>query len=208
MEGRRFDDLTKVMARPAGRRGFLKGMLAAALGGAAASIGGGAMAAKGGNSVCAQWCHDNFSGSAAGQCTSEAARGLRVVVNNQGGPECAPACTPAYNPSQEANCAPGVSTCPCEPVCGDPAAGTFCQEHAGMVGQGVIGFGNKPPKDDNGDYYLCDTDAECPSGTFCATHTCLPCFSPEGAKSGICLTFATTTATCTANPNPTCPLGG
>ncbi len=103
MERDRFDALTRVFAKSGSRRAALGALLGAGLLGtgldALASKGNGKNKRKTrgggkkrgnnrkgvkassndnanlGNSVCAKWCHDNFDGKEAGQCTAAAAKG-------------------------------------------------------------------------------------------------------------------------------------
>lgn len=102
MDRERFDSLARFLATPGSRRAALAALFGAgAFGtivdalarkkndrGARKNRGGGGKkdkrqknevkaSSKGnrGNSACANWCHDNFDGSAAGQCTAAAAKG-------------------------------------------------------------------------------------------------------------------------------------
>src|SRR5438105_15294953 len=89
MAGDRFDELSKGLATAGTRRTFLRMLTAGLAGLTVAGFRRGRALADGGNSTCAKWCHENFSGSAAGHCTAEAARG--------GGPchTCGPEAPPA-----------------------------------------------------------------------------------------------------------------
>lgn len=78
MDPIRFDSLTRSLGEARSRRGVLKTLGAGALGALGlAAFNGATVAAPGGNSACAAFCHTVFGDTrAAGQCTSEAARGL------------------------------------------------------------------------------------------------------------------------------------
>lgn len=75
MDGHRFDALTKALATGVSRRRVLKSIVASGAGAIAVAGGANVSADPGANSVCAQWCHANYSGSDAGDCTSQAAQG-------------------------------------------------------------------------------------------------------------------------------------
>lgn len=77
MDGDRFDELTKRVARERpSRRRLLRGLWGTMAGAMLSGLGvSRAGVAKGGNSAAALWCHGRFSGAAAGQCTSQAAQG-------------------------------------------------------------------------------------------------------------------------------------
>jgi hypothetical protein len=118
----RFDLFTKAMAREMPRRGALRRIgagLAAAFAVASGSADG-VLAAPGGNAACAQWCHDNFQGSDAGHCTSDAALGQGACY--QCGPA-APAgstamvCNGKCVPSDVTNCGVCGHACPPNSVC-------------------------------------------------------------------------------------------
>jgi hypothetical protein len=90
MDGSRFDALARGLAQGRSRRSVLKGVGAATLGALGLARFGGSASAGGGNSICAHWCHANYSGSDAGACTSDAAHGVGPCY------ECGPA-APAGN---------------------------------------------------------------------------------------------------------------
>jgi hypothetical protein len=115
MEDQRFDDLTRTLAKPVSRRGMLKVLAAATVGGwFMHSRTGAAWAAEGGNSECAHWCNDHFPpGPDRGECKSDAAHGTGLChspcgPDGSGGTLCG---GPAY--ASTTCCAVGSAT----PVC-------------------------------------------------------------------------------------------
>ena len=78
-----------------------------------ASIPGVALAQEaGGNSACDEFCHENFSGRAAGTCTSAGARGRGPCYECTPGIGPGPHFTPECEPNEEFN----PETCTCEAV--------------------------------------------------------------------------------------------
>jgi hypothetical protein len=156
MERDRFDALTRVFAKSGSRRAALGALLGAGLLGtgldALANKGNGKSKRKArgggkkrgnnrkgvkassndnanlGNSVCAKWCHDNFDGKEAGQCTAAAAKGEGPCYES-GGPK-ADSCE-----SNADCCAPQVcntETQKCVVPCGDGECGLdekCCNDH-------------------------------------------------------------------------------
>jgi hypothetical protein len=143
MERDRFDALTRVFAKSGSRRVALGALLGAGLLGtgldALASEGNGKNKRKArgggkkrgnnrkgvkassndnanlGNSVCAKWCHDNFDGKEAGQCTAAAAKGEGPCF--ECGPEVAPvACGDESCDPNTQKCCTNVGS-PDGPVC-------------------------------------------------------------------------------------------
>src|ERR671910_3161648 len=118
-----FDEVAKGLANGTiSRRQALRWMGGALVGGVLASIPGVALAEQGGNSACDEFCHANFSGRAAGQCTSAGAQGAGPCYT----------CTPGIGPGPHFTpppCGPGEEfnpeTCACELTCGqeDPCDG-------------------------------------------------------------------------------------
>lgn len=181
MEERRFDDLTKAIARPLGRRGLLKAAVGALIGGALSSVGLSA-AAENGNSDAARWCHDNFTGRDAGRCTAAAAQGGGIYY------ECGPG-APADSPEVFD---PATHRCRCRIPCTERKP---CPDGASCVNGCCICRETKKG--------LCGETC-CPPGTTCVVtatgqRVCLcnatkqpPCNGtccPQGTKcvDGVCL---------------------
>jgi hypothetical protein len=82
MDGNRFDEMTRTLGQRRSRRGVLKALGAAAFGAVGLARSGAAEAAGPGNSACAEFCHEVFGADhkAAGQCTSQAAKGTGPCV--------------------------------------------------------------------------------------------------------------------------------
>jgi hypothetical protein len=82
MDGTRFDEMTRALGQGRSRRSVLKALGAAAVGVASLSKLGRVEAAGPGNSACAKFCHDVFGpgSKAAGQCTSQAAKGTGPCI--------------------------------------------------------------------------------------------------------------------------------
>jgi hypothetical protein len=111
------DELAKGMANGnISRRQALRWMGGALVGGVLASIPGVALAQEG-NSACDEFCHANFSGRAAGQCTSAGARGAGPCYTCTPGIGPGPHFTPPpCGPNEEFN----PETCECVSVCPEP----------------------------------------------------------------------------------------
>jgi hypothetical protein len=123
-----FNELAKGLANGTiSRRQALRWMGGALAGAAFASVPGVAFAAPEGNSACDAFCHANFSGRAAGECTSAGAHGTGPCYTCTPGIGPGPNFTPpqcgtneVFNPQTCAcACAEGFETCQgaCVPVC-------------------------------------------------------------------------------------------
>ena len=79
MNPRKFDELTKELAKSTSRRNALKTIITASIGGV---VGLGAIRSVfGSNAFCDRWCHAVFGQTmAAGKCTSDAAHGTGLCV--------------------------------------------------------------------------------------------------------------------------------
>jgi hypothetical protein len=118
VEERRFDNLTKALAGSVGRRAVIKSLAAAAFG-SMVPVASAEAATAGGNNACDIWCHANFSGSAAGSCTSAAAKrsgpcyqcGPASPNGGQGQAVCNGKCTSV---TTTANCGACGHACTCE----------------------------------------------------------------------------------------------
>jgi len=109
------------------RRQALRWLGGALAGAAFASVPGAAFAAPEGNAACDEFCHENFSGRQAGECTSAGAHGTGPCYTCTPGigpgpnftiPQCGP--NEVFNPQTCACvCAEGFETCQgaCVPVC-------------------------------------------------------------------------------------------
>jgi hypothetical protein len=202
MEEQRFDDLTRKLATPISRRQAFKALVATALGGFLIRAGSDEALAGGGNSACAHWCHDHFSGSDAGHCTSEAAHGQGLCHSacgpgGSGGTLCG---GPSFSTSTcctspSGTCCGGVcTTCPTGGTC----SGTTCVCPAGKVNC-------------SGTCQQCCSNSDCPNFQECFKGTCGFCSSsnpcPTGytCENGGCFkscpnpSFFTPCGTCTAN---------
>ena len=182
-----FDELAKGLANGTiSRRQALRWMGGALAGAALASVPGVAFAAAGGNSACDEFCHANFSGRAAGECTSAGAHGTGPCYT----------CTPGIGPGPNFTTPPcgtnevfNPETCLCETggggpnqpcdtfVCGNPLCagdGTSIEESCACFevtetpGQGIC----------LGDFFCSDAvpcpngTSDCPTGFTCVTNTC------------------------------------
>jgi CXCXC repeat len=172
-----FDDLARGLADGTLTRGkALRLMGAALVGGSLASLPGVAFAAPEGNSACDAFCHENFSGRQAGQCTRAGARGAGPCYS----------CTPGIGPGPHfttPECGnnlvfnPNTCACPvpCSPagICGFPFfqhgcegdGGCFCTqqvEGGGFCGRDVLCLTLQP----------CAATADCPVGHVCGATCC------------------------------------
>jgi hypothetical protein len=179
MNQERFDDLAKGLASGTVSRGqALRWMGGALVGAALASVPGVAWAAPGGNSACVQFCKEVFPGPGRDECIGAAARGEGLCF------ECGPKATdPTRVLCGQVCCASGESCSAneqcvlpipfCDPAStepcgtspsGTPAAGTncFCRplvEGGGFCATAQINFCSRG----------CNTNDDCPRGTFCTT---------------------------------------
>jgi len=80
MEPTKFDELTKTLASATSRRQVLKTIATASIGGLFGLAGIRSVFGGGGNSNCSKWCAQVFgpNTSAAGKCTSDAAKGKGI----------------------------------------------------------------------------------------------------------------------------------
>lgn len=171
-----FDELAKGLANGTiSRRQALRWMGGAVVGGVLASIPGVALAQEGGNSACDEFCHQNFSGRAAGKCTSAGAHGTGPCY------ECTPGIGPGPNfvtpecPGGEFN----LETCECEQISACSGSQEPC-DVAFPCGSSEFGecvcfitaagphrcFQFSPCGGP------CVTDSDCPSGFACAVNCC------------------------------------
>ena len=162
---RYFDELAKGLANGTiSRRQALRWMGGALVGGVLTSIPGVALAQQGGNSACDKFCHENFSGRAAGKCTSAGAHGTGPCYE----------CTPGIGPGPNfIGCDPLGGICDSLARCNSPNC--FCYET--REGCGLC---------HNGATQICDLyqscfDQPCPTGLFCAVNTCCGeiCIPPD-----------------------------
>jgi len=162
MDPNRFDALTRARGEARSRRGMLKTLGAAALGALGlAGARGGADAAPGGNSAAAAFCHTLFSGSAAGQCTSEAAQGTGPYVDCAGNPAnyCNGTCCPA-----DATCQGGACVCaPFHSLC-QGTAGSNCCPTGGCAADGTC---TCLPDGANCSYFFGTCSQCCSHGVLC-----------------------------------------
>lgn len=168
MDGNRFDDLTRAFGAGRTRRGVLKGIGAAALSAVGITRLGGKASAGGGNSACAHWCHANFSGSAAGKCTSDAAHGTGACY------QCGPASSGGMQLCGGACIAPCTALDPCHVagVC-NPATQSCTNPNAA----------DSTPCDDGN---LCNGLSTCQSGV-CTAGTPVVCDPPAPCfDAGVC----------------------
>jgi hypothetical protein len=185
---RSFDELAKGLANGTiSRRQALRWMGGALAGAEVASLPGVAFAAAGGNTACDAFCHQNFSGRQAGNCTRAGARGTGPCF------ECTTAggCRPSFTkPSctgvtgQSYNC----STCKCECPSGQVACGSQCCSGTCVNGTCIAECVS------NGG--SCDADGECCSGN-CSNGFC--CASGRvGLSNGTCAMPCPTGSGCVA----------
>jgi hypothetical protein len=163
-----FDELAKGLANGTiSRRQALRWMGGALVGGVLASIPGVALAQQGGNSACDEFCHENFSGRAAGRCASAGAHGTGPCYE----------CTPGIGPGPKfIGCDPQGGICdslvPCNnnPNC-------LCYQTA----EGCGLCHNQAARRFCEDYDRCTTSLDCPTGQLCAVNTCCGeiCIPPE-----------------------------
>jgi hypothetical protein len=196
------DELAKGLANGTiSRRQALRWMGGALAGAALASVPGVAFAAEGGNSACDEFCHANFSGRAAGQCTSAGAHGTGPCYTCTPGigpgpnftiPPCSP--NEVFNPQTCAcACAEGFETCQgaCVPVC---PTGTQRNPETCLCEGG-------PNPECAG--ATCQTFVECSSGN----PDCV-CVTTEPGTGGLCVPGTTQCLSLTAcGPNFECPEG-
>jgi hypothetical protein len=106
----------------------------ALVGGALASIPGVALARPGGNMACDEFCHANFTGREAAQCTKSGARGAGPCF------ECTPGVGPGPNFTPP-ECGTGETfnpnTCQCESVCPNTCC-CHCQYSDPVTGQSTV----------------------------------------------------------------------
>jgi hypothetical protein len=185
MDGHRFDDLTRALARGTSRRAILKALGLAVAGGVVPALGP-KLAWAQGNRACAQFCAQVFGADtpAAGQCTSEAAQGRGLCYTC--GPASAGGTKPICCPQNSSGQCTSYSTATC---CTTPAAPTCVNGQCGcgtgpacLAGQ-VCAHGACAR--------VCTHDADC-GGCTCARGVCVQC-SPPGQS---CNPFA-----------PICPTG-
>ena len=172
----RFDDLTKALARPLGRRVLIKGLTAVAFGGVL-PLAGFESAAASGNNACDLWCNANFSGRDAGSCISAAARhsgpcyqcGPASPNGGQGQAICRGKCTSV---TTTANCGACGHACACpahgKATCVNGQCGVACDP--GYCGSGGACY---------------------PAGAVNPANACQTCHPGQGAAGWV-------TKTCTA----------
>jgi hypothetical protein len=180
MDRDRFDDLTKRLARDGvSRRRLLRG-LGGSLAGAVMSGFGlrAASAATGGNSLCAQWCHAQFRGAAAGQCTSDAAHGMGPCYGCTG-PQGQP-CAAGFACAADGTCQPllgsGGGTCTADADCGGQSCcgGTCTDTTSDPANCGSCGFncaallvGYRGPYGCSGGFCCFELNGSCASNADC-----------------------------------------
>jgi hypothetical protein len=182
-----FDELAKGLANGTiSRRQALRWMGGTLVGGVLASIPGVALAQAGGNSACDEFCHANFSGRAAGQCTSAGAHGTGPCYTCTRGIGPGPHFTPPpCGPNEEFN----PETCECEVIgCSGGSCGSFpsCNNDPNcLCFQTAEGSGlcwNRLASQFCDEYQQCTTSLDCPTGQLCAVSTCCPfgiCIPPD-----------------------------
>jgi Cys-rich repeat protein len=175
MDGNRFDSMTRALGQGRSRRGVVKGLAGAALGAVGLARFGAADAAS--NSACAKFCAQVFGANttAAGQCTSNAAKGTGPCVACRGNAAnyCNGGCTTDYQ-TDPINCGA------CGHSCND---GNACTTDSCSAGHCVY----TPVTCDAGD--ACNAPAACDPATGCGSTTPLTgpsCDSGTGAGSGTC----------------------
>jgi len=176
-----FDELAKGLANGTmSRRQALRWMGGALVGGVLASIPGVALAQEGGNSACDEFCHANFSGRAAGQCTSAGARGTgpcyECTPGIGPGPNFVPDCLPGYeiNPETcqcvETDCTGSAEFCTSRFPCGPDNACLCLNTTEG---------GHLCSADVLCTELFCDSISDCPEGYFCAVSCCRDFFGRD-----------------------------
>jgi hypothetical protein len=148
------------------RRQALRWMGGALVGGVLASIPGVALAQEGSNSACDEFCHANFSGRAAGQCTRNGAHGAGPCY------ECTPGIGPGphFSTPQCGNEEINPETCECEDsICEQGVCGPVefaCASVPTTEGQTICiePFCGAPP-------VPCNSTEDCPEGAFCGLVT-------------------------------------
>ena len=168
-----FDDLARALASgELSRRDILKKAAGAFAAGAAASLVPEQVLAAG-NADCATWCHQVFSGSAAGKCTADAAHGNGACY--QCGPKgtnaglCGGACCPTGQACVKGKCCvPDLATCGsngqcCSGVC---CNGSCCPNGYTCVQNVCTAPGTCTPLG-----FACQSDDDCCSKK-CCSNTC------------------------------------
>lgn len=187
-----FDDFARAAAGGTSRRQALKqigGVVGAAV---VAALPAQALADPGGNSACAHFCHQVFSGEAAGDCTSQAAHGTGPCY------QCGPAAVGTGLSLCGQTCLnlqADVANCG---ACGHACTTTVPNAHATCVA-GVCSSAC------NGGYTLCNgacVSNVCPDGQVLHLDTCT-CQCPAGTTNcgGSCVSLATDVNNCGACGN-------
>jgi hypothetical protein len=163
---------------------------------------------KGGNSACAHFCHEVFSGSAAGHCTSDAAHGTGLCF------ECGPSAPDGGVDPSTLQCGAGeeidTTTCTCVSTttcsaggdacgpttgrgCGTDQSGTacFCASAADSVGDCFLGDPNNcnrttcDPADALANHG-CAADERCVLAPCCneTGGVCIPLCNPQSTTRG------------------------
>ena len=145
-----------------------------------ASIPGVALAQEGDNSACDEFCHANFSGRAAGKCTSAGARGTGPCYECTLGIGPGPHFSPQCGPNEEFN----PETCKC--VASDcTGSDVFC---ADVIPCGPDGAclclnttegGHLCSSDFSCTQLFCDSTSDCPEDHFCARSCCRDFFGRD-----------------------------
>jgi len=159
-----------------------------------ASIPGVALAQQGGNSACDEFCHQNFSGRAAGKCTSAGAHGTgpcyTCTLGIGPGPHfTTPQCgtNKVFNPD---TCACVVGCSPAG-VCGAgaPPFPDCSEDPLCACVQTVEGLGFCSRNQSCSESQTCTTTADCPAGYACTAVSCCPdfavCAPPCAGTSGL-----------------------
>jgi hypothetical protein len=184
-----FDELAKGLANGTiSRRQALRWMGGALAGAAFASVPGVAFAAAGGNTACDEFCHENFSGREAGECTSAGTQGTGPCYS----------CTPGIGPGPHftpPQCAPSEEfnpeTCECEPVAcaGNPLPEGACT-HQAICGEADQDCSCLPTTESsffciqNGSCgEPCTSTLDCPEGQTCV-YSC--CGGPQSETQAFC----------------------